>query len=59
MAAPKLVLPAVTAAIVAVPERVKLPLASGVPALGRTRTFCHVSEHVTPAALAALTVNVI
>src|SRR5688572_7860372 len=44
--APKLVLPAVTAAIVAVPVLVRLPLASGVPALGRTRTFCHVSEQV-------------
>ena len=56
---PKLVLPAVTEVIVAVPDRVRLPLAKGVPAMGRTRTFCHVSEQVTPALAAALTVNVI
>ena len=57
--APKLVLLAVTAAIVAVPVFVRLPLANGVPALGRTRTFCQVSEQVTPGALMALTVKVI
>src|SRR5882724_8916553 len=57
--APKLVLLAVTAAMVAVPVLVRLPLANGVPALGRTRTFCQISEQVTPALLAALTVKVI
>src|SRR4051794_2309879 len=55
---PRLVL-TVTTAIVAVPERVRLPLARGEPALGRTRTFCHVNAQVTPAALKSLTVNVI
>ena len=56
---PKLVLLAVTTAMVAVPVLVRLPFAKGVPALGRTRTFCQVSEQVTPALLAALTVKVI
>src|SRR2546425_5978537 len=56
---PKLVLLAVTPVIVAVPVLVRLPLANGVPAMGRTRTFCQISEQVTPALLAALTVKVI
>ena len=56
---PKLVLLAVTEVIVAVPVSVRLPLAKGVPALGRTRTFCQIREQVTPALLAALAVNVI
>src|SRR5262249_40231929 len=41
----------------AVPLRVRLPLARGVPALGRTRTFCQVSLQVTPLALALVTVK--
>ena len=56
---PKLVLPEVTAAIVAVPDFVKLPAASGVPALGRTRTLCQVRAQITPALLALVTVNAI
>src|SRR5262245_3381075 len=48
-----------TPAMVAVPVRLRLPLASGVPALGRTRTFCQVSRQVTPDALALVTVKVI
>ena len=56
---PKLVLLAVTEVIVAVPVLVRMPLAKGVPAMGRTRTFCQISEQVTPALLAALTVKVI
>src|ERR1051326_5894241 len=35
-------------ATVAVPTRLRLPLAKGVPAVGRTRTFCQVSLQVTP-----------
>src|SRR5262245_46675202 len=42
---------------VAVPLRVRLPLASGVPAVGRTRTFCQVSLQVMPLALEAVTVK--
>src|SRR5207249_6419069 len=56
---PKLVLLAVTAAITAVPVLVRLPLASGVPARGRTRTLVQVNEQVTPALLALVTVKVI
>src|SRR6266496_6475746 len=56
---PKLVLPLVTAAIVEVPVLVILPLAKGLAAVGRTRTFCQVSEQLTPPLLAALTVKVI
>jgi len=41
----------------AVPLRLKLPLASGVPAVGRTRTFCQVSLQVMPLALEAVTVK--
>src|SRR6266496_1996142 len=56
---PKLVLLLVTTAIVEVPVLVILPLAKGLAALGRTRTFCQVSEHATPPLLATLTVKVI
>src|SRR5438477_10501460 len=55
---PKLVVP-FTAATVDVPVSTMLPLAKGVPAVGRTRTFCQVSEQVTPFALAAVMVKVI
>src|SRR5207248_7963419 len=48
-----------TAAMVEVPVLTILPLAKGVPAVGRTRTFCQVSEQVTPLALAAVIVKVI
>jgi len=41
-----------------VPEEVRLPPASGVPAVGRTRRFCHVNEQVTPPLLAEVTVKV-
>src|SRR6266571_7112446 len=40
-----------------VPPKVRLPLANGVPAVGRTRTFCQVNLQVTPMALDAVTVN--
>src|SRR5437867_10190239 len=39
------------------PLRVRLPLASGVPAVGRTRTFCQVRVQVTPLALELVTVK--
>src|SRR5262249_10392784 len=39
----------------AVPLRVKLPLARGVPAVGRTRTFCQVRRQVMPLALEPVT----
>src|SRR5207302_1794087 len=55
---PKLVELAVIPWIAAVPEEVRLPLASGVPADGRTRTFCQVREQSTPALLADETVKV-
>src|SRR5678815_4967998 len=42
---------------VAVPPRARLPLANGVPAVGRTRTFCQVSLQVTPLALELVTVK--
>src|SRR6266513_5442880 len=42
-----------------VPVLVILPLARGLVALGRTRTFCQVSEQLTPLLLATLTVKVI
>src|SRR6266511_2560980 len=45
-------------ATLAEPVRVRLPLASGVPAVGRTRTFCQVNEQVTPGALELVTVKV-
>src|SRR5262249_13606242 len=41
-----------------VPLRVRLPRARGVPALGRTRTFCQVKVLVTPLALELVTVKV-
>src|SRR5437867_4106926 len=41
----------------AVPLRVRLPLARGVPAVGRTRTFCQVRLQVTPLALKLVTVK--
>src|SRR5919106_4160963 len=44
-------------ATVAVPVRVRLPLASGVPAVGRTRTFCQVSVQRAPL-LGVVTVKV-
>src|SRR5262245_9384744 len=46
-----------TPVMVAVPLRVRLPLAKGVPAVGRTRTFCQVSLQVTPLRLALVTVK--
>ena len=56
---PKLVLLAVTAARTALPLSVMLPLAKGLLAVGRTRTFCQVSEHVTPPLLAVFSLNFI
>ena len=55
---PKFVVP-VTPDMVAVPVLVILPLARGVPAEGRTRMFCQVSEFVTPFVLDDVTVKVI
>src|SRR5437879_2143141 len=46
---PKLVLLFATAAMVAVPGFVILPLANGLVAVGRTRTFCQVSAQLWPA----------
>src|SRR5882724_8524265 len=43
----------------AVPPRVRFPEAKGVPAVGRTRTFCQVSLHVTPLMLGLVTVKTI
>ena len=48
-----------TPAIVAVPVFVMLPDASGVPAVGRTRIFCQVSEFRTPLAEELVIVRVI
>src|SRR5262245_14415523 len=42
----------------AVPLRVRMPLASGVPAVGRTRTFCQVNVQATPPLLGLVTVKV-
>src|SRR5215470_5860172 len=42
----------------AVPLRLRLPTARGVPAVGRTRTFCQVKVLVTPLALELVTVKV-
>src|SRR5262245_21446531 len=56
---PKLVELLVTAAMVDVPVLVMLPLARGLAALGRTRTFCQVSEQLTSLLLVELTVKVI
>src|SRR5947207_2265036 len=39
----------------AVPLRLKLPLTRGMPAVGRTRTFCQVSLQVTLLALEPVT----
>src|SRR5215471_2798581 len=41
----------------AVPVRARLPRARGVPAPGRTRTFCQVSLQVIPLALELVTVK--
>src|SRR5216110_1794755 len=49
----------VTTAMTEVPVLVRLPVARGVPAVGRTRTFCQVSEQAAPFALAAVIVKVI
>ena len=46
-----------TPATFAVPVTFKLPLAKGVPLVGRTRTFCQVSPQVMPLALLLLTVK--
>src|SRR5216683_2499062 len=54
---PKLVVLLVTAARVAVPVLVILPLARGLLAVGRTRRFCQVSEQVTALTLELVTVN--
>src|SRR5215470_4760611 len=43
----------------AVPLRVRWPLTSGVPAVGRTRIFCQVSLHVTLLALELVIVKTI
>src|SRR6266481_584873 len=48
-----------TVASVAVPVTFRLPLARGVPAVGRTRKFCQVNLHSTLLALGLVTVNVI
>src|SRR3989442_8385072 len=42
----------------AVPFLIRLALASGVPAVGRTRTFCQVSVQRTPPLLGPVTVKV-
>ena len=55
---PKLVEP-VTPTIEEVPLLVIFPIASGVPADGRTRIFCQVSEFLTPLLVEAVTVKVI
>src|SRR6266566_9604980 len=56
---PKPVLLLVTAARVAVPVLIILPLTRGLLAVGRTRRFCQVSEQVTAVLLEFVTVNVI
>ena len=48
----------VTACMTDVPKVTRLPLASGVPAVGRTPILVHVSEQVTPPLLAEVTVKV-
>ena len=45
--------------IVLVPVSVMLPVANGVPAVGRTRMFCHVREFLIEFAVCAVTVKVI
>src|SRR5688572_22455471 len=47
-----------SATTLAVPLRLRLPLASGVPAVGRTRTFCQVRVQTTPPLLGTVTVKV-
>src|SRR5258706_16349365 len=56
---PKLVLLLVTAARTELPLSVMLPLARGLLAVGRTRTFCQVSEQVTPPLLVVFRLNFI
>jgi hypothetical protein len=56
---PKFVDPAVTPVKTDVPDDVILPLASGAPVVGRTRTFCHINEFVTPLLLADVIEKVI
>jgi len=41
----------------AVPDRQRLPLINGVPAVGRTRTFCQVKVQATPLLLGTVTVK--
>lgn len=53
MSVPRLVTPLVIPAIVDVPVLVILPEANGVPAVGRTLTFCQVKESITPLLVAA------
>src|SRR5713226_1751806 len=48
----------VTVIRLAVPVTLRLPLASGAPAVGRTRRFCQVSLHLTPLRLVLVTVKV-
>src|SRR5438094_4636381 len=45
---PKFEMPLVTPAMIDVPDLVILPNPKGVPASGRTRTFCQVSLQVGP-----------
>src|SRR6266853_3655585 len=47
-----------TPVMLAVPVRARLPAARGVPAVGRTRTFCQVNVLVTPLLLVLVTVKV-
>src|SRR5258708_26254970 len=56
---PKLVVLLVTAVIAEVPVLEMMPLARGLAAMGRTRTFCQVIELVSEPLLAEETVNVI
>src|SRR6059036_208282 len=46
-----------TPTTLAVPVTRKRPLARGVPAVGRTRTFCQVNLQVTPLTLLLVTVK--
>ena len=55
---PKFVVPFVTPTIADVPVFVILPVAKGVPAVGRTRTFCQVRLDLPLPVSAAVTVNV-
>ena len=48
-----------SADMLAVPLTRRLPLASGVPTVGWTRTFCQVRRHLTPAELELVTVKTI